>query len=27
MLDSMGEDLVNNNKLYVAFSCKVSSGA
>ena len=27
LLDSMGEELVNNNKLYVAFSCKVSSGA
>ena len=27
LLDSMGEDLVNNNKLFVAFSCKVSSGA
>jgi len=27
LLDSMGKELVNSNKLYVAFSCKVSSGA
>jgi len=27
LLDSMGRELVNNNKLYVVFSCKVSSGA
>ena len=27
LLDSIGEGLVNKNKLYVAFSCRVSSGA
>ncbi len=27
LLDSMGEELVNHNKLYVAFTCKTSSRA
>jgi|TARA_R110002012_G_scaffold284241_1_gene474945 hypothetical protein len=27
LLDSIGKEMVNKNKLYVAFSCKASSGA
>ena len=26
LLDSIGEELVNENKLFVGFSCKVGSG-
>ena len=26
LLDSIGEELVNKNKLFVGFSCKVGSG-
>ena len=25
LLDSMGEELVNNNKLFVAFSCQITN--
>jgi hypothetical protein len=27
LLDSMGEKLVNKNKLFVGFSCKITNGA